>query len=140
MSRSQKLAQFGRKNSTSMLAMLAAFCISDIRKNTCCSVSTFLRPRLLHFSALGWTPEGDVFFDYDSRVPGFGNCTCSACFTATAYGDLDASGALSEITYFHPGQDGGFCTVGISDNSPPKNADDDDIWDSPVHHPLSDSF
>ena len=92
------------------------------------------------FATLGWTPEGDVFFDYDSRVPGFGNCSCSACFTATAYGDLDASGSLSEITYFHPGSDGGFCTVGVSDNSPPQNADNDDIWDAPVHHPLSDSF
>ena len=29
--------------------------LSNICKNTCCSVSTFLRPRLLHFTALGWT-------------------------------------------------------------------------------------
>ena len=104
------------------------------------SIKRSVAPVSAAFSTLGWTPEGDVFFDYDSRVPGFGNCTCSACFTATAYGDLDASGSLSEITYFHPGADGGFCTVGVSDNSPPQNADNENIWDSPVHHPLSDFF
>ena len=93
------------------------------------------------FSSLGWTPEGDVFFDYDTSVPGFGNCSCTVCFTATAYGNLDMAGGMSEITFFHPDAAGGFCTVGVSGHGPPADpVTSDVIWDTPVRHPSSDFF
>jgi type II secretory pathway pseudopilin PulG len=93
------------------------------------------------YASLGWTPEGDVFFDYDTSVPGFGDCSCTACFTATAYGDLDSSGTMSEITFFHPDSNGGFCTVGVSGHGPPTDGVTSQvIWNSPVRHPSSDFF
>lgn len=93
------------------------------------------------FAALGWSPEGDVFFDYDSSVPGVGDCNCTACFTATAYGNLDVAGGMSEITFFHPDATGGFCTVGVSGHGPPADpVTSEVIWDAPVRHPSSDFF
>jgi len=59
------------------------------------------------FSAVGWAPDGDVFFDYDTVVSGFAGCSCSTCFTATAYGNLDDDGFMSEFVYFHPDPAGG---------------------------------
>ena len=54
------------------------------------------------FQAIGWAPEGDVFYDYDSHTPGdgmLGPCLCAAgtCFTASAYGDLDGNGTPAVI-------------------------------------------
>ncbi|MFP6641859.1 MAG: prepilin-type N-terminal cleavage/methylation domain-containing protein [Myxococcota bacterium] len=105
------------------------------------NVKRSVAPLSAAFSSLGWTPEGDVFFDYDTSVPGFGDCSCTVCFTATAYGNLDVAGGMSEITFFHPDATGGFCTVGVSGHGPPADpVTSDVIWDSPVRHPSSDFF
>jgi prepilin-type N-terminal cleavage/methylation domain-containing protein len=71
------------------------------------------------FLEVGWVPEGNVFFDYDTATaadPLNGNCgVCvSGCFTATAYGDLDGDGLFSILIYAHPDSGGGFCTTGLA--------------------------
>jgi len=70
------------------------------------------------FFELGWIPEGDVFFDYDTATPSnplLGNCgTCTeGCFTSSAYGDLDGDGLFSILILAHPDPTGGFCTTGL---------------------------
>lgn len=93
------------------------------------------------FSGLGWTPDGNVFFDYDTIVSGFAGCSCSTCFTATAYGNLDGDAFMSEYVYFHPDPSGGWCGVGVSGHGPPANPSTGETqWDSVVRHPSSDRF
>ena len=93
------------------------------------------------FDAVGWTPEGDVFFDYDTTVNGFAGCSCGACFTSTAYGNLDGDGFMSEFVLFHPGPLDGWCAVGISGHGPPSHPISGDTqWDMVVRHPSSDIF
>ena len=60
------------------------------------------------FDTLGWSPEGEVFYDYQVVVTG-------ASYTADAQGDLDGNTAVtSDYGYVHPapaaaaGQSGGF--------------------------------
>jgi type IV pilus assembly protein PilA len=80
------------------------------------------------FAAVGWLPEGDVFFDYDTSVPGpLGpGCVCAAsCFTATAYGDLDGDGLLSMVLYAQPDAAGQVCPTLINGFFPPLNANGD---------------
>jgi prepilin-type N-terminal cleavage/methylation domain-containing protein len=79
------------------------------------------------FADVGWAPDGDVFFDYDTATPAdplAGSCTCTeACFTATAYGNLDGDADLSVIIFTHPDAVGDFCGSGqAGDLSPPLNA------------------
>ena len=79
------------------------------------------------FATVGWVPDGDVFFDYDTATaadPLTGTCTCTeACFTSTAYADLDGDGNLSVMLFTHPDALGGFCETGQGGNqSPPINA------------------
>ncbi len=74
------------------------------------------------FFDVGWKPEGDVFFDYDTATtadPLNGNCgTCdSTCFTATAYGDLDGDRLSSILIYAHPDSAGQMCTTGRAGTS-----------------------
>ena len=54
------------------------------------------------FANLGWSPEGQVFFIYDVNTGATG-CACGdACFTATAYGDVDGDNLVSAIMYVEP--------------------------------------
>jgi len=93
------------------------------------------------FGPVGWTPEGDVFFDYDSIVDGFAGCSCAGCFTSTAYGNLDGDSYMSEFVYFHPDAAGGWCGVGVSGHGPPTDpVNGATQWDTVVRHPLSDVF
>lgn len=75
------------------------------------------------FAAVGWTPEGDVFFDYDTTTGiGPGGCVCSGCFTAAAYGDLDGDSGLSVVLYAHPDAAGQFCNTALGgQQAPPLN-------------------
>jgi type IV pilus assembly protein PilA len=98
-------------------------------------------PLTAAMSGLGWTPEGDVYFDYDTVVDGYFGCSCATCFTATAYGNLDGDSLMSEVVYFHPDAGGGWCGVGVGGHGPPA----DPItgltqWDMIVRHPLSDFY
>ena len=73
------------------------------------------------FAEVGWVPDGDVFFDYDTVIPGDGqDCTCTeACFTAAAYGNLDGDTELSVLLYAHPDMLGEFCNPEFSGKSVP---------------------
>lgn len=74
------------------------------------------------FAAVGWKPDGDVFFDYDTATPGplGGACLCAAgCFTATAYGDLDGDNLLSQVAYFQTDESGAACPTLINGFLPP---------------------
>lgn len=55
------------------------------------------------FGALGWSPEGKVFYSY--HVNTALNCSCTLCFTATAYGDVDSNGQPSAVMYVEPQRD-----------------------------------
>jgi len=79
------------------------------------------------FADVGWVPDGDVFFDYDTATaddPLLGTCTCiDSCFTAAAYGNLDGDGTLSVLLYTHADALGGFCETGQAGTySPPFNS------------------
>ena len=67
-----------------------------------------------HFAALGWHPEGEVFYSYEANTPlvtgATKNCTCVLCFTATAYGDVDGDGFVSALMYVQP-EEGGACAA-----------------------------
>jgi type IV pilus assembly protein PilA len=63
------------------------------------------------FSGLGWQPDGQVFYSYETTTPAdpiLGSCdACTFCFTATAYGDVDGDGNVSAVMYVHPESSGG---------------------------------
>ncbi len=69
------------------------------------------------FGTVGWEPDGNVFFDYDTATgvdPILGDCgTCTDnCFTSSAYGDLDGDGLFSILIYAHPDTAGQVCSTG----------------------------
>ncbi len=98
-------------------------------------------PLTTAFAGIGWVSEGDVFFDYDTVIDGFFGCSCTTCFTATAYGNLDNDLLISEVVYFHPDASGGWCSVGISGHGPPADPNTGlTQWDAVVRHPSSDRF
>ena len=75
------------------------------------------------FRAVGWSPEGDVFFSYDTTTPetplsNCGGCT-KGCFTAAAYGDLDGNSLDSVILYAHPDVEGRVCEAVLTNTTPP---------------------
>ena len=47
---------------------------------------------------LGWAPEGEVYYSYQSNVC----CADGMCFTASAYGDVDGDGFPSAVMYVEP--------------------------------------
>ncbi len=97
-----------------------------------------------HFSTIGWVPDGDVYFDYDTTTPadpGTGTCTCvEACFTATAYGDLDGDGTMSLLIFAHPDAAGNDCETGLLGYSAPINAGGSRIFDEVARVTLADDF
>jgi len=52
------------------------------------------------YEELGWSPEGEVFYSYQSNTST--SCTCTLCFTATAYGDVDGNNKVSAVMYVEP--------------------------------------
>jgi prepilin-type N-terminal cleavage/methylation domain-containing protein len=95
------------------------------------------------FSAVGWVPEGDVFFDYDTATPGLAGlvCGCAAgCFTATAYGDLDGDGLLSMVLYAQPDSLGQVCPTLVNGLFPPQDASGNDRIGEVARVLLADDF
>ena len=91
------------------------------------------------FAVVGWVPEGDVFYDYDTATDADalnGSCSASCdntCFTAAAYGDLDGDGDFAMLLYTHPDSLGGFCGSGmLGDRSPPELTAGQPIFDQVV--------
>ncbi len=52
------------------------------------------------FAELGWSPEGQVYYSYQTNTST--NCSCTLCFTATAYGDVDGNNKVSAVMYVEP--------------------------------------
>jgi prepilin-type N-terminal cleavage/methylation domain-containing protein len=53
------------------------------------------------YAELGWKPEGQVFYAYDSNT-GPETCSCTMCFTVSAVGDVDDDDLNSAVMYVHP--------------------------------------
>jgi len=92
------------------------------------------------FAGLGWTPEGDVFYDYDAvtgsafNAPG-GNspgCVCPTCLTVAAYGDVDGDTGISVIVYVQPDETGRTCTTGLLGISAPVDSNGDPQYSQAV--------
>ncbi len=63
------------------------------------------------YAELGWEPEGKVRYSYDVNT-GSTACSCNdACFTATAYGDVDENDAIAAIVFVEKGVDPGSGSV-----------------------------
>ena len=73
------------------------------------------------FSELGWEPDGDVRYSYQSNTTN--GCTCTVCFTATAYGDVDADGQVSAVMYVEPQRDNDGAIVGSCKSGLPSPLD-----------------
>lgn len=54
------------------------------------------------FSSLGWEPEGEVYYSYESNTSANCDATCDSCFTVSAFGDVDGNGSPSAVMYVHP--------------------------------------
>jgi len=77
------------------------------------------------FAVVGWVPDGNVFFDYDTVTPDSTGASCDcdeACFTAAAYGDLDGNGRMSVLLYAQPDAVGDFCDSMLLSQSPPETS------------------
>jgi prepilin-type N-terminal cleavage/methylation domain-containing protein len=99
-------------------------------------------PLTAAYDSVGWTPEGDVFFDYETMVGGQAGCnTCIGCFTSTAYGDLDGDMTMSEFVFFHPNPAGLSCANFVSGHQVPTDpVTNEDQWDTVVRHRSSDRW
>jgi prepilin-type N-terminal cleavage/methylation domain-containing protein len=94
------------------------------------------------FNVVGWTPEGEVYFDYDTNEDVTLACGCSdGCFTAGAYSDLDADGTVSALVYVHPGRAGGTCpTANFGFGAPTDPVTLGPVLDAPAWTNLSDDW
>lgn len=63
------------------------------------------------FDELGWEPEGKVFYSY--HVNTTNNCSCTLCFTATAYGDVDSNSLPSAVMYVDPQRAADGSVIGV---------------------------
>jgi prepilin-type N-terminal cleavage/methylation domain-containing protein len=93
------------------------------------------------FANLGWTTEGKVFFDYDTNSGGLGaGCTCTKCFTLTAYGDIDGDNSQSAIMYVHPDGNGNECKSTMFGYTTPVDAANQPIYDTVAANAAKDNF
>ena len=96
------------------------------------------------FGEVGWVPDGNVFFDYDTATPVdplTGTCTCTeGCFTASAYGNLDGDASLSVVLYTHPDALGGFCETGQGGNQSPPISGGDRAFNEVARVLVADDF
>jgi prepilin-type N-terminal cleavage/methylation domain-containing protein len=80
------------------------------------------------YDALGYAPEGAVYYDYEvNTLPS--DCACAVgrnnealCFTATAYGDVDADGFVGVVAYFNTDEAGNWCSTGTAVPPPVDNS------------------
>ena len=95
------------------------------------------------FGPVGWTPEGDVFYDYDAVSTSVFNgasadhpdCGCSGCLTLSAYGDLDGDGSQSMVVYFQPDELGNVCNTGLFNQPAPVDSAGNPIHAAVVAYP-----
>lgn len=87
------------------------------------------------FSTVGWYPEGNIYYDYDTNTGSYsGSCNCDSCFTSTAYGDVDGDGEIALIMFTHPNVDAtDSCTsLYFSGQGIPQIRNGNTIYDEPV--------
>lgn len=93
------------------------------------------------FGPIGWVPEGDVFYDYDVHVD---EEACPACFTASAYGDVDGNERIALVQYVEPSIDGeSFLEAGVALDGvagPPTYGDGQPIFSQVAVHPDADRY
>jgi prepilin-type N-terminal cleavage/methylation domain-containing protein len=99
------------------------------------------------FDILGYSPEGAVYFDYDTNA---GQGGAGWAMTAGAYGDLDGDGQLSAFLYVYPDTAGAVVpswTLGITAPLNPNNGCKPELntvvqvpVSSPCGGPLADDF
>ena len=73
------------------------------------------------FLDLGWTPEGRVRYSYNvvTGESGGVGCACAGvCFTASAFGDVDANDVVSVLSYMVEGPGGTRCPASGSVTAP----------------------
>lgn len=90
------------------------------------------------WGGLGWKPEGRVFYGYESSVC----CDDGLCFTAAAYGDVDADGHPSAMMYVQPkAEDGGYieCPSAMMGYGTPTGPGGK-FYQEPKIHPEADDF
>jgi len=93
------------------------------------------------FAAIGFASEGQVYFDYDTNAPLLGaGCTCSQCFTSTAYGDIDGDNAQSAIMYVHPDAAGRTCVSSMFGYTTPLDSNNQPIYDQVAINRANDDF
>jgi prepilin-type N-terminal cleavage/methylation domain-containing protein len=93
------------------------------------------------FQTVGWLPDGDVYFDYDTNTSDTG-CPCVSCFTAAAYGDTDSNGILSVILYAQPDVGkANWCQTSLVPQDPPLDPTGTyRVFSAVVRSVLSDEF
>jgi type IV pilus assembly protein PilA len=92
------------------------------------------------FANVGWTAEGNVFFDYDTNSGSISaGCTCLKCFTLTAYGDIDGDNSQSAIMYVHP-SGVNECKSTLFGYTTPVDAGGNAIYDMVVANASKDDF
>lgn len=108
-----------------------------------------MTPIATEFFDVGWVPEGNVFYDYDTATsadPLNGDCGVCAggCFTSSAYGDLDGDGLFSILIYAHPDSAGELCTTGFAAGGagylPPVSKSGDRMIDQAARINLADDY
>ena len=95
------------------------------------------------FALVGWTPEGDVYYDYDTcspAGPATCTCTCATCFTSTAYGDLDGDNSASMLMYVQPDASGGTCGSGFFNKPPPVDGGGNPLYSVIARHATTDLY
>lgn len=93
------------------------------------------------FASVGWTAEGNVYFDYDTNSGGIGaGCTCVKCYTLTAYGDIDGDNSQSAIMYVHPDGAGNECKSSMFGYTTPVDAANQPIYDMVATNASKDDF
>ena len=80
------------------------------------------------FAALGWKPDGDVLYRYDTNAADIDAGCCQGCFTATAYSDIDGNGLVAAIMIVSPS---------ITDQASPPATCDSSILAGVVNPPVN---
>ena len=90
------------------------------------------------FDTIGFSPEGNVYFDYAAFANG---CPCVSCFTAAAYGNIDGDATASVFLYVHPDGAGVGCNDAILGFGTPIDMTTmNPIFDGPAWNAASDDF
>jgi type IV pilus assembly protein PilA len=90
------------------------------------------------FDAIGFAPEGNVYFDYGTFSTG---CPCVTCFTAAAYGNIDGDMNASVLLFVHPDGAGVGCPDAVLGYGTPIDMTTMSlIFDGPAWNSASDDF